>query len=118
MRPVYFGGLKQGSSGGYQSYAPPRDVFGGTGGNDSNGPPGRLPRGSEPARGPRDDGTDSVDSETRSKRSLEKAERALQEAVEATGVAPQSRLLAANQAQVRRLGDQLRLTGYAPQAAA
>lgn len=28
VRPVYFGALKQGSSGGYQSYAPPWDVFG------------------------------------------------------------------------------------------
>ncbi|WP_241116743.1 hypothetical protein [Achromobacter xylosoxidans] len=59
-----------------------------------------------------------MDSGARSKRALEKAERALQEPVEATGVSPQSRLLAANQAQVRRLADYLRLAGHAAQAAA
>jgi hypothetical protein len=118
VRPVYFGGLKQGSSGGYQSYAPPWDIFGERG-NNSDGLPGRpLATGVEAGECPRDDETDLAYSEARSERALEKAERALQEPVEATGVAPQSRLLAANQAQVRRLADYLRLTGHAAQAAA
>ena len=46
VRPVYFGALKQGSSGGYQSYTPPWDVFGERAAT-SDGLPGRLPRGAE-----------------------------------------------------------------------